>query len=286
MSKKRGLGRGLGALIPGDKQLDDQTGGVRVVPVTSIQPNPHQPRSHMDSEKLAELAASISEHGLIQPLIVTARTGGYTLIAGERRWRAAQLAGFQEIPVIVKETTPQEMLELAIIENIQRADLNAIEEAVAYRQLIDEFGLTQEAVADRVGKGRSTVANLLRILNLPEPVQQAVLDGELSGAHARELLRLSTPEKQINAMRQIVKLHLSRRQTVTLVDNLLVEKKPAPKPKKTLPPELSALQTQFEQSLGTRVNIEKGSKGGKVVIHYYSDEELQAIYDAIVGEDE
>ncbi len=286
MSKKRGLGRGLGALIPGDKQLDDQTGGVRVVPVTSIQPNPHQPRSHMDSEKLAELAASISEHGLIQPLIVTARTGGYTLIAGERRWRAAQLAGFQEIPVIVKETTPQEMLELAIIENIQRADLNAIEEAVAYRQLIDEFGLTQEAVADRVGKGRSTVANLLRILNLPEPVQQAVLDGELSGAHARELLRLPTPEKQINAMRQIVKLHLSRRQTVTLVDNLLVEKKPAPKPKKTLPPELSALQTQFEQSLGTRVNIEKGSKGGKVVIHYYSDEELQAIYDAIVGEDE
>lgn len=283
MSKRRGLGRGLGALIPADSTQDSVAGGVRTVPVTIIVPNPHQPRGRMDAEKLEELAASIKAHGLIQPLIVTERPGGFTLIAGERRWRASQLAGLTEVPVVVKETTPQEMLELAIIENIQRADLNALEEALAYRQLMDEFGLTQEEVAAQVGKGRSTVANLVRILTLPEPVQLAVLDGDISGAHARELTRLPTPEMQVNAMRQIVKLQLSRRQTITLVDNLLSEKKPQPKSKPVLSPELKALQTQFEQSLGTRVNIEKGKKGGKVVIHYYSDEDLQAIYENIVA---
>lgn len=282
MSKKRGLGRGLGALIPADSTQDSVGGGVRTVPVNIIVPNPHQPRGRMDAEKLDDLAASIKIHGLIQPLIVTERPGGFTLIAGERRWRAAQLAGLTEVPVVVKETTPQEMLELAIIENIQRADLNALEEALAYRQLMDDFGLTQEEVAAQVGKGRSTIANLVRILTLPEPVQEAVLDGDISGAHARELTRLPTPEMQVNAMRQIVKLQLSRRQTITLVDNLLSEKKPQPKSKAALSPELKALQTQFEQSLGTRVNIEKGKKGGKVVIHYYSDEDLQAIYENIV----
>lgn len=285
MSKKRGLGRGLGALIPADSSQDSSAGGVRTVPVNIIVPNPHQPRGKMDREKLQDLATSIKVHGLIQPLIVAERPGGFTLIAGERRWRAAQLAGLTEVPVVVKETTPQEMLELAIIENIQRADLNALEEALAYRQLMDEFGLTQEEVAAQVGKGRSTVANLVRILTLPEPVQEAVLDGDISGAHARELTRLPTPEMQINAMRQVVKLHLSRRQTITLVDNLLVEEKPKPKSKPSLSPELKALQTQFEQSLGTRVNIEKGKKGGKVVIHYYSDDDLQAIYENIVSEE-
>lgn len=289
MTKKRGLGRGLGALIPGDPsaQEPESQSGVRQVAIESIQPNPHQPRSRMDPTQLEELAASIREHGLIQPLIVTQSPGGYTLVAGERRWRASKIAGLAEVPVVVKEATPQEMLELALIENIQRADLNAVEEAQAYRQLIDDFGLTQEEVADRVGKGRSTVANLVRILNLPAPVQQAVLDGELSGAHARELLRLPTPEMQINAMRQVVKLHLSRRQTVTLVDNLLADEKPRAKPRRSsLSPEMQALQTQFEQRLGTRVNIEKGAKGGRVVIHYYSDEELQAIYESIVSESE
>lgn len=284
MSKKRGLGRGLGALIPEDRSLTEQEGGVRNVPVDAIQPNPHQPRSVMDADKLDELAASIREHGLIQPLIVTKVQGGYTLIAGERRWRAARLSNLSTVPVIIKETTPQEMLELALIENIQRDDLNPLEEALAYRQLIDDFSLTQEEVAKRVGKGRSTVANLVRLLTLPEPVQQAVLDDKLSGAHARELLRLPTPESQINAMRQVAKLELNRRQTAALVDNLLVEEKPAPKrkQKKSLSPELLDLQRQFEQVLGTRVNIETGKRGGRVVIHYYSDEELQAIYDALV----
>ena len=282
MKKKSGLGRGLGALIPTESEAEQKT-SVLEVPVGDIIPNPRQPRTIMDSDKLAELAASIREHGLIQPLIVTSSYSGYTLIAGERRWRAVTLAGLTEVPVIVKESTPQEALELAIIENIQRADLNALEEAHAYRQLIDEFALTQEEVADRVGKGRSTVANLLRLLKLPMQSQQAVLQGFLSGAHAREILRLPSQEMQINVTNQVIRLHLSRRQTATLVDNLLSEKKPQPKQRKVLPPELLALQEEFERSLGTRVSIDQGSQGGKVVIFYYSDEDLQAIYETIIS---
>jgi ParB family chromosome partitioning protein len=281
MKKRSGLGRGLEALIPADPDQSEST-AVRQVPVENIKPNPRQPRTKIDNEALLELSASIKEHGLIQPLIVTGSSPDFTLIAGERRWRAAQLADFTHVPVIVKETTPQEMLELAIIENIQRADLNALEEAVAYRQLMDEFGLTQEEVSDRVGKGRSTVANSVRLLNLPSEAQQAVLDGYVSGAHAREILRLPTPEMQINATKRVVQLQLSRRQTVALVDNLLAKQKPAPKVRKTLSPELLALQGEFEQSLGTRVNIVQGDKGGRVVVHYYNDEDLQAIYDIIV----
>src|SRR5690606_36078779 len=170
--------------------------GILTVSIEQIIPNPRQPRTVMDEAQLAELAASINSHGLIQPLIVTETVEGYVLIAGERRWRASRLAGLTQVPVIVKETTPQDMLELALIENIQRADLNALEEAHAYRQLIDEFGLTQENVAERVGKARSTVANLLRLLTLPEGIQQAVIDGRVSGAHARALLPLPEPDMQ------------------------------------------------------------------------------------------
>lgn len=285
MSKKGGLGKGLSALIPTTAGTSDSETGLQLLPLDRIAPNPHQPRMKMDEEKLAELAASIKEHGLIQPLIVTQTGKDYTLIAGERRWRAAQLAGLEELPVVVKEATPQAMLELAIIENIQRADLNPLEEAYAYQQLTDEFGLTHEQVAQRVGKGRSTITNLIRLLELPENIQQAVTDGRISGAHARALLPLPTPEAQTSAMHQIISLSLSVRQTESLVKKLLTAKKPKPKAKKVLPAELAALQTQFEQSLGTHVNIQKGPKGGKVVIHFYSDEELQAIYDAIVGEE-
>ncbi len=285
MTKKHGLGRGLGALIPtADTAVSNDD--IRLIPVAEIYPNPHQPRTAFNDEQLAELAASITEHGLIQPLVVTQQDGKFILIAGERRWRASQLAGLEKLPAIIKEATPQAMLELAIIENIQRADLNALEEAFAYQQLMEEFGLTQEEVAKRVGKGRSTVANLLRLLTLPPNIQQAVSDGQISGAHGRALLPLPTPEMQTNAMKQIMKLDLSVRQTEQHVKNLLAEEKPAPKPKKKLPPELADLQTQFEHSLGTRVTINKKRKGGQVVIHYYSDEELQSIYETIVGEEE
>ena len=282
-SKRQALGRGLDALFPaGDRPARATV--VRQVSVDQIMPNPRQPRMVLDPDKLAELAASIAVHGLIQPLVVTETVEGFVLIAGERRWRASKLAGLEQVPVVVKETTPQDMLELALIENIQRADLNALEEAHAYRQLIDEFGLTQEAVAERVGKARSTVANLVRLLSLPENIQAAVNDGRLSGAHARALLPLPTPEAQTAAMNQILKLDLSVRQTEGMVSGLLANKRPEPRPRKQLPPELAELQDRFEGTLGTRVSIEPSSKGGRVVIHYYSDDDLNAIFDAIVGE--
>ena len=285
MKRKSGLGnRGLGALIPTASQVEET--GLRTVPVDSIEPNPHQPRSHMDEEKLSELADSIREHGLIQPLIVTEDRGKYILIAGERRWRAAQRAELTEIPVILKEATPQEMLELALIENIQRADLNALEEALAYQQLMDEFDMTQEMVAQRVGKGRSTVANLVRLLTLPPEVQQAVMDGRISGAHARNLASLPTSEMQTAVMNQIVKLHFNVRQTEQLVQKLLGNKKPTAKRRATPKPELAALEMKFRDTLGTRVDLKSGRQGGRVVIHFYSDEELHAIYEAIVGEED
>jgi ParB family transcriptional regulator, chromosome partitioning protein len=282
-SKRQALGRGLDALFPtGDRPPRNDL--VRQVSIDQIVPNPRQPRSKIDRERLEELAASITAHGLIQPLIVTETVEGYVLIAGERRWRASRLAGLDQVPVIVKETTPKDMLELALIENIQRADLNALEEAHAYRQLIDEFGLTQESVAERVGKARSTVANLVRLLALPENIQAAVNDNRISGAHARALLPLPVPEMQTAVMNQIIKMDLSVRQTEALVARMLADKRPAPKPRKQLPPELSELQQRFEAILGTRVTIEQSAKGGRVVIHYYSDEELDAIYAAITGE--
>jgi ParB family chromosome partitioning protein len=284
MTKKTGLGRGLGALFPSEPAAGQPVGLVEA-DVSAIEPNPRQPRSILDQEALAELAASIREHGLIQPLIVTRSGDGFTLIAGERRWRAAQLAGLDKVPVVVKEITPQEMLEVAIIENIQREDLNAIEEALAYRQLMDEFGLTQEAVADRVGKGRSTITNLVRLLTLPPEIQQAVLDNELSGTHARELLRLPDAENQIAAKDQIVRRKLNRREAARLVDKMLAGADNPKTPPEPLSPDMLALQERFVEVLGTRVSIEQLSKGGKVVIYYYSDEELQAIYETLVDDE-
>lgn len=285
MAKRRALGRGLNSLIPEGDPAQAAQSGLVMVPLESISPNPHQPRSKVDQEKLEELAASIREHGLIQPLIVTETSAGnYTLIAGERRWRAATLAGLSKLPVVVKEATPQEMLELAIIENVQRDDLNAIEEAVAYQQLIDEFGMTQEDVSKRVGKSRPTVANLVRLLKLGPDVQAAVVDGRMSGAHARALLPLPTPEAQRAVMQTIVKNDLSVRQVEALVKKMLAGSKPKPKKVRRVAPEMVALADEISQTLGTKVDIQHGAKGGKVVIHYYSDEELQVIYESIVGE--
>ena len=289
MTRRRGLGKGLGALIPQGDDTEEGTersaSGLLTVPIDAITTNPHQPRSRMDEAALDELAASIKEHGLIQPLIVhDGGDGHYVLIAGERRWRAAQRAGMEAVPVVVKEASPQTMLEMALIENVQRADLNPLEEATAYRQLIEDFGLTQEQVAQRVGKSRPAVANAVRLLDLPPKIQQAVVEEQISGGHARALLGLPTPEAQMAVMRDIIKNGLSVRQTEERVRRLKQGEKPRPRPSRRLPPELRSLETQFRQSLGTRVNIQKKGKGegGRVVIHYYSDEELQAIYEAIV----
>ncbi len=281
MSKRSGLGKGLEALIPTDQE---PAGGVAQVPVAAIAPNPMQPRTAMDPEALAELAESIREHGLIQPLIVT-RQGPeqYQLIAGERRLQAARLAGLGSVPVIVKEATPQEVLELALVENIQRSDLNPLEEASAFRHLVDEFGLTQEQVARRVGKSRVAVTNTLRLLRLPDEVREALAGGTIHEGHARALLALPTPEAQLAALKVVVQKDLSVRQTEELVRRLLAEP-PQPRPQEDPGPEAQALEQEFRDTLGTKVNLYRNRKGrGRLVIHFYSEEELQAIYDLIVG---
>jgi ParB family chromosome partitioning protein len=281
VSKRRGLGKGLEALIP---VAEEPAGGITQAPVSTISPNPMQPRTALDPEALEELAASIREHGLIQPLIVTEQgPERYQIIAGERRWQAARLAGLATVPVIVKEATPQQLLELALVENIQRADLNPLEEASAYRQLVDEFELTQEQVADRVGKSRVSVTNTLRLLRLPAEVKQALADGTIREGHARALLALPTAEAQVAALATVVNKALSVRQTEELVRRLLAEP-PAKKPETRVSPETQALEEEFRDTLGTKVNLYRNRKGrGRLVIHFYSEEELQSIHDMIVG---
>lgn len=291
MTKKRGLGKGLEALIPTTTtrppSLEVQAGAVEI-PVDYISPNPHQPRQTMNPEKLQELAASIAAHGLIQPLIVTRVGAGYQLIAGERRWRASQLAGLTTVPVIVKETSPQQMLELALVENIQRADLNPLEEAEAYAQLMEEFGLTQEAVAERVGKSRTAVANIVRLLNLPEEARSALASGEISEGHARALLSLKKGRDQLSLLTTVINRGLNVRQTEALARQLLLGEDAEAKPKRPpLTPHDKTMLAKFESKLGTRIELNRSEdQSGRLVIHFYSQEELQAIFDAILGKDE
>ena len=297
MSRKRGLGRGLDALIPSNlgQSLEEEQSrlpaGLVEVPIDAIQPNPLQPRFSVEDDTLAELADSIREHGLIQPLIVTRlessspQSNRFQLIAGERRWRAARLAGLERVQAIVKEAAPQEMLELALVENVQRADLNALEEAQAYRQLIDEFDLTQEQVAERVGKSRVAITNTLRLLRASQAVQGALLAGEISEGHARALLTLETSEAQEAALAVVRKQGLNVRQTEALVRRLAGERKERPAPSAPTP-QTQVLEDAFRESLGTKVTLRRNEKGaGRIVIHFFSDEELQHIYERIVGGD-
>ncbi len=292
MPKHSGLGKGLDALIPGGftpetpPNAEAADSGVLSVPVEKITPNPRQPRSHFDPAALEELATSIREHGVIQPLLVSRdETGsGYILIAGERRWQAAQLAGLAEVPVITRQTTDLERLELALIENVQRADLNPLEEANAYRQLSDEFRLSHEEIASRVGKSRVAVTNTLRLLKLPQSAQQALVDGVISEGHARALLGLSTSQAQEAALRQVRERDLTVRQTEELVNKLKGEK-PASTPKPAPSPDVKELQERLEASLGTRVNLKPNQKGGGVLsLHYFSNEELDALLARLLDE--
>jgi ParB family chromosome partitioning protein len=269
----------LDALIP----AAESRAGAAEIPVARVSTNPHQPRQAIDEESLAELVASIREHGVIQPLVVTEVGDKYQLIAGERRWRAAQLAGLTTVPAIIKETTPQEMLELALVENLQRADLNPLEEAGAYRQLMDEFGLTQEEVAERVGKSRTAVANTVRLLRLPDDVKEALAAARISEGHARALLALPSARLQRQALAVIEDRGLNVRQAEALVRQMQAEpEEPASKMPPLSPQDWDAVE-KFQARLGTKVNLMRGKKGGRVVIHFYSEEELQAIYEAIVG---
>ena len=283
--RKSGLGRGLEALIPAAGEgAAAAAQGVIDVPLASITPNPHQPRSSIRDQDLVELAASIQEHGIIQPLIVNRAPEGYQLIAGERRWRAARLAGLDTVPVVVKDVAPSEMLELALVENLQRSDLNALEEAIAYRQLTEEFGLTQEQVARRVGKSRVAVANTLRLLKAARGVQQALLEGQISEGHARALLGLERMEAQEAALKTVVKRGLNVRQTEELVRRLLGVRQQEQRPARELAPEMRALEAQFREALGTKVNLTRKGAGGRIVIHFYSEEELDALYERIIGD--
>jgi ParB family chromosome partitioning protein len=289
---KRGLGRGLGALISAATPVPSETmeAGVVQVLVDAIGPNPRQPRQALDPTTLTELADSIREHGLIQPLLVTRAPLGadvaYTLIAGERRWRAARLAGLQEVPAIVREVTPQGMLELALVENIQRADLNPLEEAAAYRTLMDEFSLTQEQVAARVGKSRTAVANSVRLLNLPELVKEALGAGQITEGHARALLGLPDEPSQIAVLDLVIRRGYTVRQTEELVRRMIAaaQAEEDPEPGDDPPAsETRALEEQFRNTLGTKVSLSRSRRGGRLVIYFYSEEELQALYDRLIG---
>ncbi|MBX6770801.1 MAG: ParB/RepB/Spo0J family partition protein [Chloroflexi bacterium] len=274
-----GLGRGLGALIP------TGTPGVSEIPVTRIRPNPRQPRHRLEEGELAVLAESIREHGVLQPVIVTrAEDGeGYILVAGERRWSAAVQAGLERIPAVIKDVTPQGMLELALVENVQRADLNPLEEAAAYRTLIEEFGLTQEEVARRVGRDRSTVANMIRLLALPDAVQEALSRGEISEGHARALLAGGGPTEIVALLHEVVSRRLSVRETEALVRRRRqTVDHPRGEPR-THDPETARIEELFREALGTRVDVVRQGKGGRLIIHFYSEEQLQGLYDLLAA---
>ncbi|MBW7882342.1 MAG: ParB/RepB/Spo0J family partition protein [Caldilineaceae bacterium] len=299
-TKRRGLGRGLGALIvntattPASPEVVAQAdaGGLRMVSVEQLAPNPHQPRSNFDETALAELAASIQAHGIIQPLVVTANPtalGAYWLVAGERRWRAAQMAGLQEVPVIVREASPQQLMEWALVENVQRADLNALEEATAYQTLMEEFGLTQADVAERVGKSRSAVANTVRLLNLPLEAQEAIIDGKISAGHARALLALPGADAIRSTLAEILRRELNVRQTESLVRRKL-EPAPDPPPPATVDPQVKAhiedMERRFRSALGTKVSLNRNQDGtGKLIVHFYNDDDLETLYGLIAGEE-
>lgn len=274
---KGGLGRGLGALIP--------TGPAPVVEVDieAIVPNPHQPRHLIAEASLTSLAESIRLHGILQPLVVarSMEDGLYHLIAGERRWRAAKLAGLRDVPVVVKEAAASQFLELALIENIQRADLNPLEEAEAYHQLQQEFGLTQEEIARKVGRNRVSVTNSLRLLKLPDEAKRSLASGEISEGHARALLGLNDMSLVGPVLDEIQRRALSVRQTEELVRRLAAGE-PVKRPHaRVADAETREIEERFRHALGTKVNLFRSKKGGKVVIHFYSEEELQAIYDLI-----
>ncbi len=311
---KGGLGRGLSSLIPQDAQepipqpqtpaeavvppqapqVVPQTPGVPVagmlqVTVESISANPHQPRDTFGQDELEELAASIREHGLLQPLVVaqTDQAGHYNLIAGERRWRAAMLAGLDTIPVVIREASSREMLELALVENLQRADLNPLEEAMAYRSLTGDFGMKQEEVAARVGKSRGAVSNALRLLRLPPTVLDAVAAGTISEGHARALLQVPDLEAQLIIAERIIAEGLSVRQVEALARRLSEQSGPDDEAEGEggLYNQMRDLEEQFRNALGTKVQLSKSRRGGRLVIYFYSDEELDRIYGAIVGDE-
>ena len=276
MAKTFGLGRGLDALIPRAAPTSD----VPEIPIDRIARNPHQPRNRFDDAEMADLAASIGLHGVLQPVVVRATAdGGYELIAGERRLRAARLAGLTHIPAVVRESADGEQLELALVENLQRRDLNAIEEAAAYRELIDRFALSHEEVARRVGKSRVAISNALRLLDLTPEAREAIADGRISEGHGRALAALTVPELQRAALLIVIERHLSVRQTEELVRR---RRDSGPTQRVgQISGDLADLEAQLRELLATRVGIVRTRRGGRLVIDFYSDEELDRLHGII-----
>ena len=278
-AKQRGLGRGLGALI-GDFPEEPESGAVTKLPLQKVEPNPDQPRRTFDEEELQALADSIAAHGILQPLAVRASGGGfYQIIAGERRWRAARMAGLSEVPVVVLEADDRTVMELALVENLQRQDLNPMEEAEGYQRLMKEYGLTQEEAAARVGKSRPAVANALRLLGLTEPVRAMVEDGRLSAGHARALLTLGS--KQQAAAETVVKDALSVRQTELLVKKLTAEKKEKPQKDALSVNYVEEAARELGEKLGRPCRIVNGKKKGRIELEYYGTEDLNALLEAL-----
>lgn len=282
LKQKGGLGRGLSALIP-----DTGPAGLEEVDIDLIVPNPHQPRSIMETGALNELADSIRTHGIIQPLLVSRPEGSgvYQLIAGERRLQAARIAGLRRVPIVVREAAPRDQLELALVENVQRQDLTPLEEANAYRRLIDEFTLTQEGVAERVGRSRVAVTNALRLLGLPPEVKNALARGDITEGHARALLGLPSDDDRRRACVIVVEEGLTVRGTEELVRTWESREKRAAGAKEPPRPDatIAAIEESLRNILGTKVQLRQGRKGGRLVIHYYSDDDLEALVEILSG---
>jgi ParB family chromosome partitioning protein len=289
MSKRGGLGRGLSALIPGAPEAGEVPAGLVEVPVNAVTPNPKQPRSRFDDETLAALAASIREVGILQPIVVRrADDGRYELIAGERRLRAAKVAGLATVPVVLRESHDEDLLREALIENIHREDLNPVEQAEAFRQLLEELGLKQEELADRVGVSRSHIANTIRLLSLPLEVQQLLIDQKISAGHARALLSLGDAEAMTALALRVAAEDLSVRQTEEVVRRFVeapaaTDEKVAAAVEKQVNANLAEVEEILSEQLATRVSIQMGAKRGRVVIEFGSPDDLERIVSEIVG---
>jgi ParB family chromosome partitioning protein len=274
------LGRGLSSLIPQRAQQVATT----EIPLARIRPNPRQPRQRMDPAELEALATSVREHGVLQPILVTETIDGYQLVAGERRFRASQMAGLERIPAVVRQLADREQLELALVENLQRADLGPLEEAHAYRSLVTEFDLTHEQIAQRVGRAKSTIANTLRLLDLDPAVQTALSEGQITEGHGRAIAGLPV-EQQARVAASVAAQQFSVRQTEELVRRL---REPRPETTTTTPtarldPDLERVEEDLRRRLGTKVTLARSRKGGRIIIEFYSDEELGQLYDRLIG---
>jgi ParB family transcriptional regulator, chromosome partitioning protein len=277
--RQSGLGRGLAALIP----QRQGPAGITEIPLARIAPNPRQPRQRFGADELEALAASIREHGVLQPVLVTETLDGYQLVAGERRFRAARLAGLERIPAVIRQLADRDQLEVALVENLQRADLGPIEEAAAYRALIAEFGLTHEEIARRIGRAKSTITNTIRLLDLDPRVQEALGDERISEGHARAIAGLPA-EQQAPVMATVIEQALSVRQAEELVRRLREPRQTTkPAAARPLDPDLERVEDDLRRVLGTKVTLARSRKGGRIVIEFYSDEELAQLYDRLIG---